>query len=143
MTHPLVQLPRCGLFTSLVQTGNIIWTFLKEESRGQEAHTSPSASFLLPPPSSHSSAGRYNCGQQQDADAALESSGRTAARIKERAVGAPGQMRLSPAASGLGTGVQPSSWQVVREAASEQIPEGGEGGSQVDGVGGRGSGQSQ
>lgn len=57
MTHPLVQLPRCGLFTSLVQTGNIIWTFLKEESRGQEAHTSPSASFLLPPPSSHSSAG--------------------------------------------------------------------------------------
>lgn len=51
MTHPFVQLPRCGLFTSLVQTGNIIWTFPKEESRVQEAHTSPSApSFSLPLP---------------------------------------------------------------------------------------------
>lgn len=130
MTHPFVQLPRCGLFTSLVQTGNIIWTFLKEESRGQEAHTSPSASFLLPPPSSHSSAG----GTTVDSNRTRHSSPSAGQQ--------PGQMRLSPAASGLGTGVQPSSWQVVREAASEQIPEGGEGGSQVDGVG-RGSGQSQ
>lgn len=66
MTHPLMQLPRCGLFTSLVQTGNIIWTFPKEESRGQEAHTSPSASFLLPPPSSHTSAGGTTVDSTQD-----------------------------------------------------------------------------
>lgn len=120
MTHPLVQLHRCGLFTSLVQTGNIIWTFPKEERGVRKLTLSrlpPSFSLPLPPTpalvvqlwTSHRTRHSESSGRTAARTQHSESNSRTAARIKEWAVGAPGQMRLSPAASGLVTGVQLSS----------------------------------